>query len=355
MKRISLVVVAAAAAVVACSSALAGSPPVRIAFIKGTATTEPSVWVANGSGGGQHKLGAGEQPLISPNGALVAAEEFTKGPQLRVYRVSGGHRNLFNTGKYTVAVLAWSPNSRDLAVAVTSDSTNAAGSYLAVVNTSSWKVTKVANGYVSGASFSPSGTEIVYSKWRIAYTFNANLYTVKVNGSGRKQITFNDGSLDPVWGRKGIVFSREACRPSGATTCRGSIRYFMGQPYGPAGQLWLRSGLHETQLTHVSVGLLVYGLTPVGVSSSGNRILAAFTGEDTDYAVAVQISPRVVHTVDVGEQYAVPAGISKNGNTLLIAYGSFEQPANQGTVDTVPFLGSHRDALMHGASPSWNK
>lgn len=345
MKRISLVVAAAlAATVVAVTSALAGSAPVRIAFVKETGSSLPAVWVANGSGGGKRKLGNGDEPLISPNGAFVAAGSFASGSQLKVFGSSGGVHNLFKTAKFSAAPLAWSPNSRYLAVAVMSNKVNEAGSYLAVVNTATWSITKVASGVIGGASFSPSGAQIVLSKWHVAYTFNANLFTVNVDGSHLTQITFGNNAQDPVWGRKGIVFSRE-----------GKNRYYMGQPYGPSGQLWLKSGSHLTQLTHVSVGLLVYGLTPVGVSANGNRILAAFTGEDTDYAVAVQISPRIVHNVNVGVQYAVPGAISKDGKTLLISYGSFEAPANDGSVDTVPFLGTHRTVLVQGAEGTWDK
>jgi len=227
------------------------------------------------------------------------------------------------------------------------------------VNTSTWTVTKIAKGVVSGASFSPSGGQIAYSVWPYAYTENSNIYTINVNGSGNTQITFGHNSLDPVWGEKGIVFTREGCSVGSLdgkpVHCKGNTRYYEGQPYGTSGQLWLKAGSQLTQLTNVPVGLLVFGLTPVGVSADGNRILAAFTGEDTDYAVAVQISPRIVHTVDVGEQYALPGAISKNGDTLLIAYGSFEQAADTGTVDTVPFLGSQRTKLARGAWPTWDK
>ena len=344
MERISLVVATAvvAIAVIAVRSAFAGSPPVQLAYVKDSGNST-SVWVATATGADQRNLGTGSQPLISPNGAFVAAENFAGVYQLKVFSVSGGVRYLFK-GVGSATPLAWSPNSQYLVVAAMSSSSNGSGSYLAVVNTSTWTVAKIANGVVGGASFSPSGGQIAYSVWPYAYTEKSNIYTINVNGGGNTQITFGHNSLDPIWGAKGIVFTRE-----------GKNRYYKRQPYGETGQLWLKSGSHLTQLTHMTVGLLEFGLTPVAISADGNRIIAAFGGEDTDYAVAVQISPRIVHTVNVGQQYAVPAGISKDGYTLLISYGSFEQDVDHGTVDTVPFRGSHRTKLARGASPTWNK
>jgi Tol biopolymer transport system component len=359
MKRIGLVVTAAlAATVVAVTSALAGSPPVQLAYVKDTASSATTtIWVATGTGADQRELGTGSQPLLSPNGAFVAAENFGGVYQLKVFSVSGGVRYL--SKNLSATPLAWSPNSQYLVVAVMSNSSNGAGSYLAVVNTATWTVAKIANGVVGGASFSPSGGQIAYSVWPDAYTLKSNIYTINLNGSGNTQITFGHDSLSPIWGAKGIVFTREGCSPGSLDgkpiRCEGDTRYYDGQPYGPSGQLWLKSGSQLTQLTHVPVNLLVFGLTPVGVSANGNRILAAFGGEDTDYSVAVQISPRIVHTVNVGEQYAVPGAISRNGDTLLIAYGSFEQAADTGTVDTVPFLGSQLTKLARGAWPTWDK
>jgi hypothetical protein len=90
------------------------------------------------------------------------------------------------------------------------------------------------------------------------------------------------------------------------------------------------------------------------VSANGNRILAAFVGEDTYEAWTIQISPRRVKQITLGQDSVQPAGISSDGKRLLLDIGSFETSPSNGTVETMPFAGGRMSKVVAGADASWN-
>jgi hypothetical protein len=328
--------------------AMAGeTSPVQIAYDTGTATAGPFVWVAKANGGSPRTLGAGDEPLISPSGGYVAASSnASKGSALELYSTAGAAPHGFlKASAVSAQPIAWSPDSRYLAVELSSTNLKARDDGLAVIDTTTMRATTlVSGGTIAGASFNPAssgGDRLVYGIFASSNPSGpCNLYTVGPSGADTTQLTHDNRSLEPVWGAKGIVFVHE--------TPRGADAF-------PIYQLWLRAGSKSIQLTHVKVQKLVAGLAPISISSDGNRILAEFGGQDTSDAWTVQISPRRVEPLDAGGDKFVQGGaISANGKQVIVDVGAFEQPSSRGTVESVPFGGGKPTRLARGADPSWN-
>jgi hypothetical protein len=126
-------------------SALAGigaaSTQARLAYVTGGARSPtPVVWALPvAAGAAPVRLGPGGQPLLSPNGQLVAASlaDLPGGPPLAVYHVGGAPATSFpSLAGVTAVPLAWSPDSKHLAVALLSTTVRdiAAGSSLVVLD-----------------------------------------------------------------------------------------------------------------------------------------------------------------------------------------------------------------------------
>jgi hypothetical protein len=335
-------------AAIAVPAAVGETTPALITYDTGTATAGPFVWVANSTGGGARRLGPGDQPLMSPSGAYVAAGlNNSKGAALDLYSISAGSSHgFFNAKAESAQPLAWSPDSRYVAVELSSTQLKARGDGLAVIDTTTMRATMLVSGAtIAGASFNPAasgGDRLVYGIYNANDPIGpANLYTVGPTGADSTQLTHDNRSLLPVWGAKGIVYVRETSR---------------GKQWAPVFQLWLRQGSRSIQLTHLKVDKLVSGLAPLSISSDGNRILAEFGGQDTSYAWTVQISPRRVEQVRNGTDQDLQAGqISRDGTRVLISADAFMEPPSHGMVESVPFGGGKPTRLARGADPSWNR
>jgi hypothetical protein len=335
---------AVATAATATPRAAVASTRARIlAFVRETSSSQPSVWFSSSFGGPAHRAGPGEAPVISPSGAGVAAATPGLSNTITVYATGTGHLTFNFTAGTTALPLAWSSDSRYLAVQLDSTAANGlAGAGLAVVDTTTDAVTNVATGQVWGASFAPGSSDrLVYGLSQTAAPLApVNLYEVNPDGTGTAPITTNGRSLNPVWGAKGIVFDRERIR---------------GKDSYPAYQLWLLHGSKLTRLTNLKISQLQSGLQPLAVSADGNRLIAAYTGEDTYYAWTVQIRPRRIRQVKIGgDKLPQPDGITTRGNRILVDYGAFMGPASRGHIVTLPFGGGAPHPLERGSQASWN-
>ncbi len=319
-----------------------------IAYVTGSATSAPNVWVANGSGGHPRKLGKGDVPLLSPDGRTVAASnEASSGHALTLYPASGGapSASYFNIAKVTANALAWSPDSRYLAVALSGVNLPSLTGYgLAIIDTRTGTEKVITNGVIYGASFAPGASdELVYARASsMSATAATNLFTVAANGTGMKQVTTDGRSANPVWGKRGIAFDHEQLRPG----------------YAPLDQIWLTlpNGSRRRQITHTSVGLLVEGLVPLAFSADGNRLAAEFEGQDTSIGYSVSILTGHSTQLKVGNLSVSAWGISRSGRSVLISVGGFMQPPNQGKIEQIPFSGGQPTLLIaHGNFPSWNR
>ncbi len=333
---------------------------VRIAYVTAGATSPERVWVANAEGREARVLGEGDEPLISPDGSQVAAGLFGSGPgsqetgpSLAVYPTAPGGAAPLRLGDLSTASaqpLAWSPDSRYLAVSLQSTDLErpAQTSGLAVLDMTTGKLTTIATGYVYGASFAPEGSDrIVYGR-ALSQTTAAgvNLYVADPDGSDTVRLTGDGRSLNPLWGPHGIAFDRERLRHDDA----------------PEYQIWLRpfSGSRPPRtrrLTSLKVGPLVVGLVPIAFSASGSRLLAEFEGQDTSEAWTVVVPSRRARRLRVGRGHAnaIAGGISRDGAVLLIDEGFLEGPPSSDKVATVPFAGGPAKVIVaHGSQAGWN-
>jgi hypothetical protein len=326
--------------------------PARLAYVTQTASSTPLVWSALASGLEPVRLGPGDQPLIAPSGLAVAASLFgtviglqEQGPAIVIYSTTGGTSTTYlDLSTATATPLAWSPDSRYLAVARQSTAVSdiAAGSGLDVIDTQTGTVSSIAEGEIYGASFATDGSDRI--AYAVAHSLSpaarTNVYIAAPDGSGVHAFTDDGRSLYPLWGPRYIAYDRERQRKD-----------------APIYQIWLRSpnGGAARRLTDVPVGPLVTGLVPIAFSASGSRLLAEFGGEDTSDAWTVRVPSGRAHELNVHGRSVIAAGISRDGGTLLVDEDSFEEPASKSRVVTVPFAGGRSKVLVaHGAEASWN-
>lgn len=330
-------------------------PSPALAYVTGTARSLPAVWVAQADGSGARRLGPGLDPLISPNGEAVAASLFgatansEQGPALGIYatgepgRLNGEYLSL---AAVTVTPLAWSPDSRYLAVAMQSTAVTNAGplSGLAVIDTSTHTLTTVAHGEIYGASFAPNASDsLVFARApSLLLSAPVNLYTSMPDGSGLKQLTRDGRSLFPVWGPRSIAYDRERLRKNDA----------------PVFQIWLlpAGGGRSRRLTSLPARTLVSGLVPLAFSANGSRLVAQYEGQDTSEAWTVRVPSGRTHRITVRGAPVQGAGLSRDGGTLLVNENGFEGPPSEGRVAAIPFAGGRPRVLVaHGSQANWNR
>jgi hypothetical protein len=204
----------------------------------------------------------------------------------------------FFNDRVIASPLAWSPDSRYLAVLLQTDERPLISTALAVIDPTTMTARTVATGVIRGASFAPSGPDrLVYGDEARSQQIEdaVNLCTVNPDGSDRRQLSADGDSLRPLWTARGIVYDRETRRGVGPA---------------PAYQLWLLHGGHSTQLTHLTPPALVAALVPLAASANGNRLITEYEGPGVAVPLAVQLSPRRVRVLATGGTEIQGAGIS---------------------------------------------
>lgn len=342
-----------AAATGAAPGALALAPgPGRIAYVTSSqAKPESQVWTALVNGAEPKPLGPGNEPVVAPNGATVAAGLFgaglERGPSLALYPTSGARPVTFgNLATQSATPLAWSSDSRYLAVGLISTAVKGfvKKSGLAILDSSTGLLRTVASGVIYGASFAPDSSDRVVFGRSLGQNLESkvNLYIAAAAGGSPKRITSDGRSLNPVWGPRFIAYDRERLRRNDA----------------PVYEIWLRGASvgAARALTSIRVRSLVSGLAPIGFSSDGRRLLTEFVGQDTSEAWTVQIPSGRARRVRVKGRPVLGGAISRDGSRLLVAEGGLEGPAEGDNVVTVPFAGGAPTLLVaHAAQPSWNE
>jgi hypothetical protein len=348
--------VAAAVATVPATVAGAGTstpPATRLAYVTSTGSSPlEQVGTAGGDGSGRMLLGPGDDPLIAPSGLVVAASLFgtggglERGPAIALYSTAGAAPRQFgNLARWNATPLAWSPDSRYLALDLRSTNVReiARRSGLAVRDTTNGSLRTLASGIVYGASFAPGGSDtIVFARaGSESLAARVDLYTVAARGGSPRRITSDGRSLNPVWGPTYIAYDREQLRREDA----------------PVYQIWLRrpGARGARRLTSIRVRSLVSGLVPLAFSSSGARMLAEFEGQDTSEAWTVEVPSGRARRMLLGGRVVVGSGLSRDGATVLGAQGGLEGPPSSDNVVTVPFAGGPATVLVsHAGQPSWN-
>ena len=125
------------------------------------------------------------------------------GPAIGIYPTSGAAvADYLSLEASTATPLAWSPDSRYLAVYAQSNETVgiAAASSLDVIDTQTGTVATIAHGAIYGASFAPDGSDrLVYAlAHSLSPSAKTNLYVAEAAGAGVHPITGDGRSLLPV-------------------------------------------------------------------------------------------------------------------------------------------------------------
>lgn len=344
-------VVTAAAAFALVAAMVAPAPAnATLAFVRNA--FHPVVYEAADNGTGAHRIGPGRDPRVTPDGQtiLFLREGAGHSQNMLAVAATGGTPRKLMTGWRSPFYTAISPDS-SLVAALTGGELGK--QTLVLVNIATGSQLVVAQGYFSGISFSPDGTELAYSMAGSErfpprsdiYRFNVHLGEA-VRFMPPVRITSDQNSQDPLWGPAGtIVFVK---------TLGASHR-----KYGPKNELYLMSpqGGEVNRLTHTKVDPLLQGLFPTDWSADGHRLLAEFEGQDTSYAVVV--NPRTGSQRPLGkarERGLIGAALSSDGSAVLATTGGFEPGGPGHNVVSVPYSGHGMKVLARNAfEPSWSR
>jgi dipeptidyl aminopeptidase/acylaminoacyl peptidase len=333
-------------AAVAALFALPTAAQATLTFVKNP--LKPVVYVAADDGSGAHRVGAGSNPRVSPDGETIAYQH--EGPghsqELMLAPAGGGASRPVLAGLRDSFYLAFSPDSKTIAAL---RGPELGKRKLVLVDVASGTTLRtIASGYFSGFSFSPDGAELAYGKAKSEkFPPRSDVYTVPTAGGKSIQLTKDHSSQSPLWGPAGkIVFVKQL----GAKQRR----------YGPKNELFLvnPNGTGQKRLTHTKVDPLLLGLAPTEWSADGNRLLAEFQGQDTSYAVTVDPrtgAQRPLDKMGDGEQGFVGTALSGDGTMVLGFTGGFE-PGPDHRVATIPYGGGKVKTLVkNGFEPDWSR
>lgn len=314
----------------------------------------PQVWVAEDSGKHAHRVVAGSNPHVSPDGQIVALLHQGNGRNAQPEMVlapadRSAPPTVLVKGWRNPYIFAWAPDSRSVAAVLGPE---LGKQRLVLIDTVTGAQRTIAKGFFNGVSFDPEGNSLVYGRAPSeTYPPRSDVYRFDIVPSGALpvkaprpvRLTRDHRSTDPVWGPHGrIVFAKQL----GAKKRR----------YSPKNELYLMGpdGKGVKRLTHTKVSPLAVGLTPTAWSPNGNRLLAQFGGQDLTYAVAV--NPRTGAQralVEATEQGFVGTAFSADGKSVLGSSGGFE-PGLDHKVEAVPYGSGKGKVLAKNAfEPSW--
>jgi hypothetical protein len=294
---------------------------------------------SNVDGNSPKPLGLATSALLSPDGTQVAAIYTTSSSTLSVYPSGGGTATVLAKNQPFMQLLAWSQDSKLLLVAVGTTHVE-----LMVFNALDGTSTKIATGVFKGASFEPGSSDsIVYA---LANNNGFNLFVATPDGTPLRQLTHDNRSEFPVWGRNGIVFSRVTPGAKGTSAL----------------QLWFikPGGAGLRQLTSISVHSKYTGLTPIALSANGEHVLANLVGPSLNWheAYVLDLSkPRSAPRDLTGQNNGSTTGdaISSNGTLILATKGNSSNQAAL-SIEEIPWNGGKPDVVAKtSAYASWNR
>lgn len=315
----------------------------------------PTVYVANDNGSGARKVGLGSNPRVSPDGQAIVFYRLGKGNQpadLMVAPATGGTPKKLMSNWQDPFVFAWSSDSSTIAVL---RGPEIGKQRLVTVDIASGAQHTIDQGYFSGVSFAPGGSEqLVYAKApNENFPPRSDVYRIDILPPGAvsvaaevpQQLTTDHRSLSPLWGpNEKIVFVKHLGEKS--------------RKYGPKNDLFLMNpnGKGVKRLTHTKVAPLLSGLSPTEWSANGNRLLTEFGGQDTTYAVTVNPKTGAERALTKERETGfVGTALSKDGKFVLGSLGGFE-PGPGHKVVSIPYKGGKPKVLANNASEAdWSR
>jgi Tol biopolymer transport system component len=308
----------------------------------------PVIWAAADNGKGAHKLVAGGNPHISPDGKIIAFLHRGSGrsarPQLFLAPADGSAPvSGLASGWQEPFYLAWSPDSKTIAALLGPE---LGKRRLVLIDVITGAQRTVARGYFYGFSFAPEGGQLVYARsGSERYPPHSDVYRFELASGKSQRLTSDHRSTNPLWGPGSeIVFVKQL----GAKKRR----------YGPKNELFTMTpaGGKVRQLTHSKVSALAQGLYPTALSANGRRLLAQFEGQDLSYAVTVNaLTGAQRPLVEATERGVLGTAISADGKFVLGATGGFE-PSSRHNVVRIPWGGGHQKILAKNAfEPDWSR
>ena len=289
----------------------------------------PGVWLADADGSGQRQIVAnGWGDMLSPDGREVtySIPNGDDGWTSHVKNVVRGDPRPL--GK--VNVLAWSPDSKSLAVR------NDTG--LQLVEAASGKTRDLASGAVGQASFSPDGKAIAFSRHneKEAPAWRSDIFVIRLSDDSELRVT-NDGYSDqPVWGSDWLAFRRvhyEGSWPVGAL--------FLLRPDG--------GGARQLATRQESPVPTYLGLDAIGFSKDGTKLLGCAAWEFHCSPVTFSIPSGEAHDLTVETEAVTQAqDFSDDGSEVLVTAGAFDGPPRD--LYAIPFEGGPPRLLVKNVS-----
>jgi hypothetical protein len=287
------------------------------------------VWLANANGSGRRKLVPAANPVLSPNGEMVAVTNFGGSAGLGLFTACGGRVSQFFSSHDTITGISWSPDSSILAAVVAANPNQAAfHEQLKEIDVATGKVTNVATGFLSawgGPTFSPgSSNQLAYSVvTKVGH--NPSIWSM-TPGHASVQLAANGTNQYPVFGPQGILYQH---------TLKNGKSY-----------LDLLSCGHSSTV----MKLLAW---PVAVSSDGTHLLAEGAACGVVWPVTVNLSTRkIVHQFP--SSFA-PYGISPSGGSILISGATPRADCGgpRSVIEIASFSGGKPKFVADGTDPSW--
>lgn len=311
----------------------------ELVYVKNPGGVEPVVYVASDKGENPRRLGIGRAPTISPDGRWVAFVTDARGGSTMeavvLQKLDAGSQRLVMRSR-SIASLRFSPDGSKLAAI-------GAGKRVRVYDVAADRLHVAAKGAIRGYSFSPDSKQVVVGRAeKDRLQAPSDLFVGPATGRRKlARITDFGRAVNPVWGPNEVVFDRFKRRKDAAPA-------YNLWAVAPAGERALR------QLTELRIPKLVSGLVPLEISADARRMLAVFSGEDTEvgFTVATRSGKTRALSRDF-ENGLVGFDLSADGKRVLAHTGG-ANPGGAHDVVSVPYGGGEPKLLVEDAAyPDW--